>query len=47
MTRAQVQVEQSIWDADGRGREPDITFIFASLADLNDFMMRVQSLLAG
>jgi hypothetical protein len=32
-----VRVEQGFWDADGLGREPDITFTFASLEKLNDF----------
>jgi len=32
-----VRVEQGFWDADGMGREPDITFTFASLQKLNDF----------
>lgn len=32
-----VRVEQGFWDADGLGREPDITFTFASLTKLNDF----------
>ena len=32
-----VRVEQGFWDADGLGREPDITFTFASLQKLNDF----------
>src|SRR5665811_871645 len=33
----EVRVEQGFWDADGMGREPDITFTFASLQKLNDF----------
>jgi len=33
----EVRVEQGFWDADGLGREPDITFTFASLQKLNDF----------
>jgi len=33
----EVRVEQGFWDADGMGREPDITFMFASLQKLNDF----------
>ena len=32
-----VRVEQGFWDADGLGREPDITFTFGSLAKLCDF----------
>jgi hypothetical protein len=32
-----VRVEQGFWDAGGTGREPDITFTFASLTKLNDF----------
>jgi hypothetical protein len=32
-----VRVEQGFWDADGSGREPDITFTFGSLARLCDF----------
>ena len=32
-----VRVEQGFWDADGLGREPDITFTFGSLEKLCDF----------
>ena len=32
-----VRVEQGFWDADGLGREPDITFTFGSLGKLCDF----------
>ncbi len=32
-----VRVEQGFWDAGHLGREPDITFTFASLAKLSDF----------
>ena len=30
-------MEQGFWDADGLGREPDITFTFGSLGKLCDF----------
>ena len=33
----EVRVEQGFWGADGMGREPDITFTFASLQKLNGF----------
>jgi hypothetical protein len=32
-----VRVEQGFWDADGLGKEPDITFTFPSLGKLCDF----------
>lgn len=32
-----VRTEQGFWDADGLGREPDITFTFGSLGKLCDF----------